>query len=110
MAASRAVRLAELAELTAIKKGHGSALDALNFDDDVDVYDNVDDDEYKTLVRKRLDRDDFVVDDNGEGYVDDGREDWDEEKPYDDSESDGDKRRKGKTGTSQTSSKPSLIP
>jgi DNA polymerase alpha subunit A len=91
MAASRAARLAEL---KAIKDTGGSALDAFNFEDDVDVYDNVDDDQYKDIVRKRLDRDDFVVDDNGEGYVDDGREEWDEEGRYSDNESDDGRRKK----------------
>jgi DNA polymerase alpha subunit A len=61
------------------------------------LYDEVDEEGYKKVVRDRLDQDDFIVDDNGEGYVDDGREDWevdaateseDEERPV-----------KGKAGT-----------
>ena len=91
-------RAARLAELKAIKSGGRSALDLLDFDNDVDLYDEVDEDGYKDVVRKRLDEDDFVVDDNGEGYVDDGREEWDDEKRYSESESDGDKRR-SKNGT-----------
>jgi DNA polymerase alpha subunit A len=92
-----ASRSARLAELKAIKEGGKSALDLFDFNDDVDLYDEVDEDGYKDVVRKRLDEDDFVVDDNGEGYADDGREEWDEEKRYSESESEGEKR-KGKTG------------
>jgi DNA polymerase alpha subunit A len=96
MAASRA---AGLPQLKAIRESGKSALDLLEFDDDVDLYDEVDDDGYKNIVRRRLDQDDFVVDDNGEGYVDDGREEWDDERQqYSESESDGDRRRKGKNG------------
>ncbi len=91
-------RASALAELRAIKESGKSALDFLDFNDDVDIYDEVDEDGYKDVVRKRLDQDDFVVDDNGEGYVDDGREEWDDEKRYSESESDGD-RRPGKTCT-----------
>ncbi len=36
------------------------------------LYDEVDEDGYKKIVRDRLNQDDLVVDDNGEGYADDG--------------------------------------
>ena len=59
------------------------------------IYDTVDEEGYKKVVRSRLDRDDFVVDDNGEGYADDGREeDW-EEGQYDE-EMSGDEEADGK--------------
>ena len=46
-----------------------------------------------------VDEDDFVVDDNGEGYADDGREDWqDERRPAYDSESDDDLPSRSKAG------------
>jgi DNA polymerase alpha subunit A len=39
------------------------------------IYDEVDDDEYRSVVRARLDEDDFIEDDDGSGYVDNGEED-----------------------------------
>ncbi|KAI0481144.1 hypothetical protein GGR56DRAFT_688668 [Xylariaceae sp. FL0804] len=46
------------------------------------LYEEVDENQYKKIVRDRLNQDDFVVDDNGEGYADDGREDWDRVHTY----------------------------
>ena len=43
------------------------------------MYDEVDEDKYKSIVRGRLQRDDFVVDDGVDGYMDNGMEDWIEE-------------------------------
>ncbi|KAL9106180.1 MAG: hypothetical protein Q9227_008772 [Pyrenula ochraceoflavens] len=51
-------------------------------EDAAPVYEEIDDERYKNLVRSRLDQDDFVVDDNGDGYADDGREDWQTEQGY----------------------------
>lgn len=41
------------------------------------IYDEVDDEEYRTVVRARLDEDDFIEDDGCEGYIDNGEDDWD---------------------------------
>jgi len=73
MVNSRAVRLAELRALRAAGK---TRLDTYQVQEDEKVYDQVDEEGYKKVVRSRLDQDDFVVDDNGDGYADDGREDW----------------------------------
>ena len=43
-------------------------------DDADEVYDEVTEEEYQQLVRKRQQADDFVVDDDGLGYADDGEE------------------------------------
>ncbi len=43
-------------------------------DEDDTIYDEVTEEEYQALVRKRQASDDFVVDDNGLGYADDGEE------------------------------------
>lgn len=43
---------------------------------DVEIYDEVTEDQYKSIVKGRLQRDDFVVDDGAEGYVDNGMDDW----------------------------------
>ena len=40
------------------------------------MYDEVDEDQYKSIVRGRLQRDDFIVDDGVEGYADNGMDDW----------------------------------
>ena len=36
----------------------------------------MDDDQYKSIVKGRLQRDDFIVDDGIEGYADNGMDDW----------------------------------
>lgn len=41
-------------------------------DEDVAVFDEMDEADYQLLMRKRLQEDDFVVDDDGLGYVDYG--------------------------------------
>ncbi|KAF2665566.1 DNA polymerase alpha catalytic subunit [Microthyrium microscopicum] len=92
-----ASRAAALAQLRAARKSGRSQLDDFEVEEDIAVYDEVDDEDYKKIVRKRLDEDDFVVDDNGAGYADDGREEWDENEQYA-SESEEDSRRPGKHG------------
>jgi DNA polymerase alpha subunit A len=42
------------------------------------LYDEVSEDEYRQVVKGRLERDDFVVDDGVEGYADNGMDDWDQ--------------------------------
>ncbi|KJZ76030.1 hypothetical protein HIM_04486 [Hirsutella minnesotensis 3608] len=74
---SRANHKAKLAELRALRQSGKKAFDSYRVDDAQDLYEEVDEDNYKKIVRNRLNQDDFVVDDNGEGYADDGREDWD---------------------------------
>lgn len=87
MAPSRAERLAQIREL---RKAGKTGFDAYQVQEAESIYETVDDEGYKKVVRSRLDQDDFVVDDNGEGYADDGREDWqDEGRGAYDSESDG---------------------
>ncbi|TWU74794.1 DNA-directed DNA polymerase alpha catalytic subunit pol1 [Metarhizium rileyi] len=74
---------AKLAELRALRQSGKKAFDSYRVEDAADLYDEVDEDGYKKIVRDRLNEDDFVVDDNGEGYADDGREDWDRVRRYD---------------------------
>lgn len=69
---------AKFAELRALRESGKRRIDTYQVKQQEDVYEEVDDDGYKKVVRDRLNQDDFVVDDHGEGYVDDGREDWDE--------------------------------
>ena len=49
-------------------------------------------------MRKRLDQDDFIVDDNGEGYADDGREDWQNAAQEYESASEEEQPTRGKAG------------
>jgi DNA polymerase alpha subunit A len=72
-----AKRRDKLAELKALKASGKKAFDAYEVQQDDDLYEEVDENQYKKIVRDRLNQDDFVVDDNGEGYADDGREEWD---------------------------------
>lgn len=93
---SRADRLAQIRALRAAGK---TGFDAYEVKEAESIYETVDDEAYKKVVRSRLDQDDFVVDDNGEGYADDGREDWqDERQAYDESESEDDLPKQGKAG------------
>ncbi|KAF5871360.1 putative dna polymerase alpha catalytic protein [Botrytis fragariae] len=68
---------AKFAELRALRESGKKRLDTYEVHQGEDLYEEVDEEGYKKVVRNRLDQDDFVVDDNGEGYADDGREDWD---------------------------------
>jgi hypothetical protein len=70
-------RAAKLAELRALRAAGKTRMSTYEVAEEEQLYDEVDEDGYKKIVRGRLDQDDFIVDDNGEGYVDDGREDWD---------------------------------
>jgi len=62
--------------LDGLKKSRiaGSRLDDYEMDDEGDVYDLVDDESYARIVEERRKADEFVVDDNGCGYRDDGEE------------------------------------
>ena len=74
---------ARLAELKALRQSGKKAFDNYKVKDVDNLYDEVDEAGYKKIVRDRLNEDDFVVDDNGEGYADDGREEWDRVQAYD---------------------------
>lgn len=69
------------------------------FQDDPDeVYDEVTEEEYQDLVRKRQQADDFVVDDDGLGYADDGEEFIDRVEAAGDGEGRGKGDGKGRKG------------
>ncbi|ERS97777.1 hypothetical protein HMPREF1624_05948 [Sporothrix schenckii ATCC 58251] len=83
-------RRSKFESLRAMRKSGKTAFDSYEVDDDNALYEEVDENQYKNIVRERLNQDDFVVDDNGEGYADDGREEWDRTHVYgSDSEDDG---------------------
>ncbi|KAI1655077.1 hypothetical protein F4813DRAFT_368545 [Daldinia decipiens] len=85
----------KLAELKALRAAGKKAYDSYEVQEDQDLYEEVDENQYKKIVRDRLNQDDFVVDDNGEGYADDGREEWDRVHTYE-SESEDDTLLGGK--------------
>ena len=91
---SRVNQRAKLAELKALRASGKKAFADYKVEEVDNLYDEVDDAGYKKIVRERLNEDDFVVDDNGEGYADDGREEWDRVDTYNsDSEADQAPRR-----------------
>lgn len=73
---------AKFAELRALRASGKKRLDSYQVQDQGAIYDEVDEEGYKKVVRGRLNEDDFVVDDRGEGYADDGREEWQAERQH----------------------------
>lgn len=69
-------KASHFAELRALRASGKTRLSAYTVEEAEDIYDEHDETAYNKVVRARLDQDDFVVDDNGEGYADDGREEW----------------------------------
>ena len=89
-------RRAKYAELRALRASGKRRLADYKVEDQGAIYDEVDEEGYKKVVRGRLNEDDFVVDDKGEGYADDGREEWQAERQYYSSDDNGDAPLKGK--------------
>lgn len=59
--------------------------------EEADVYDEVTDEQYKAIAGSRRDETDFIEDDDGSGYVDQGGDDWDgAEERYEESEDEDD--------------------
>ncbi|KAK6438967.1 DNA-directed DNA polymerase alpha catalytic subunit pol1 [Oleoguttula sp. CCFEE 5521] len=85
------------AERHAAQAGGTTAFEAFQVEEAENVYERVDDEGYKKVVRERLDH--SVVDENDAGYADDGREDWQKERhAYDETESEGDLPAHSKAG------------
>jgi DNA polymerase alpha subunit A len=81
---------ATFAQLRALRAAGKKRLDSYQVQDQGDIYDEVGEEDYKKVVRSRLNQDDFVIDDNGEGYADDGREEWqNERRDYSSDENEG---------------------
>ena len=62
-------------------------------DEEVEIYDEVTEDQYKSIVRGRLQKDDFIEDDGVDGYMDNGMDDWLDEQDGD-SEEELDRKKK----------------
>ena len=78
-------KLDKLAELKRAREGGGRSWDQ---DQDTDLYDEVSEEQYKRIVKGRLAKDDFVVDDGIGGYNDNGMDDWDGQNEAADSDED----------------------
>lgn len=70
-------RSEKLARLRAAR--NGAKVDEYNSDEDekVNIYDEVDENQYRKHKRDRVLNDDFIVDDNGGGYAETGADEWD---------------------------------
>ncbi|KAF8316797.1 DNA polymerase alpha catalytic subunit [Clavulina sp. PMI_390] len=65
----------KFAALRAARQGQSRAKQYKDVGDE-DLYDEVDEDTYKSIVRGRLQEDDFIEDDDGGGYADNGMDDY----------------------------------
>ena len=66
----------------------------------------VDEDTYQKIVKKRFDEEDFVVDDDGQGYVDTGYDEVDDLSGGSDDEETADGKKRKKTGKGSSSKQP----
>lgn len=81
-----------------------------NKSNDEAVYDEVNEEDYRKHARDRVLYDDFVVDDNGEGYADTGEYEWDGQNQYysdDDGEEPRDREPQPKKNKKQKTNEPS---
>ncbi|KAI0630777.1 hypothetical protein C8Q77DRAFT_225853 [Trametes polyzona] len=99
-------KLAKLAELKRAREGGGRSY---KVEEDEKLYDEVTEDQYKTIVRGRLAQDDFVVDDGIGGYMDTGVDDFEEPEERDESE-DEHPKSKSKKGKADTKGKSKAKP
>ncbi|EWC44098.1 hypothetical protein DRE_07155 [Drechslerella stenobrocha 248] len=73
---SRANQRAKLEELRKLRTSKETRLRSYQTQDEQQLFDELDEEAYQKVQRSRLDQDDFVVDDNGEGYIENGTDEW----------------------------------
>ncbi|KAG9097044.1 DNA-directed DNA polymerase alpha catalytic subunit pol1 [Ceratobasidium sp. UAMH 11750] len=61
--------------------------------EDSKLYEEVDEEDYKLIVKNRLAKDDFIEDDDGGGYVDNGMDDFEDVERSEDEEDDEERRK-----------------
>lgn len=71
-------RSSKLDKLKRLREARRTGKIADSDDEDMAIYDEVDEDTFRQHKRDQLMNDDFIVDDNGEGYVDNGVDEWDD--------------------------------
>lgn len=95
---SRVNKRDKLKQLREARKAGTSLLHYNEVDeDDNEIYDELDESQYRQHKRDQLMNDDFIVDDDGEGYVDNGADEWDDStRPnyYSDEEESSSKKKK----------------
>lgn len=79
---------AKLDKLAELKRAREGGRRSWVQEEDTDLYDEVSEEQYKRIVKGRLAKDDFVVDDGVGGYNDNGMDDWDEPNEAIDSDED----------------------
>ncbi|KAK1224663.1 DNA-directed DNA polymerase alpha catalytic subunit pol1 [Marasmius sp. AFHP31] len=95
-------KLAALADLKRSRQGVARTFK----DEDVTIYDEVSEDQYKRIVKGRLQKDDFVVDDGVDGYMDNGMDDWSEaDEEYPDSAEESVKKKSTKKSLKSSTAK-----
>ncbi|KAL0059069.1 DNA-directed DNA polymerase alpha catalytic subunit pol1 [Marasmius tenuissimus] len=95
-------KLAALADLKRSRQGVARTFK----DEDVTIYDEVSEDQYKRIVKGRLQKDDFVVDDGVDGYMDNGMDDWSEaDEEYPDSAEESVKKKSTKKSSKSSTAK-----
>lgn len=95
----RDVKRDKLKKLREARKA-GSSVLTYSDDEDEQIYDEVDETTYREHKRQEMMNDDFIVDDNGEGYVDNGLDEWDDStRPnyYSDEEEEAQGKKRKKT-------------
>ncbi|RPB23617.1 hypothetical protein L211DRAFT_825151 [Terfezia boudieri ATCC MYA-4762] len=65
----------KFAELRALRDAGKTRLSAYEVEEEEQIYDELDEEGYRKKMREKMLEDDFVVDDHGEGYVENGEED-----------------------------------
>lgn len=64
----------KFAELRALRQAGKTRLSTYEVQEEDQIYEEYDEEDREKFLRKKLLEDDFVVDDHGEGYVDNGEE------------------------------------
>ncbi|KAH8116362.1 hypothetical protein DFH11DRAFT_1580132 [Phellopilus nigrolimitatus] len=104
-------RNAKLDKLAEYKRARQGGARNWQQEKDEELYDEVDEDQYKSIVKGRLQRDDFIVDDGVEGYADNGMDDWgEEENAASDEEAKPKAKKKAKNAKPKLPPPPSVAP